>query len=983
MLLLWIICLLSIYVTSADVIADHVTWSPDENIQKKLEDFATILSALDAKPFVMGNSLVGRDHKAGPEISVSREGLKFTHGNSEVSISWNGNFKKGGRDVESFQIPYVKMKWKDGSIILNDLVSMKPVTQEDDVKVEYKLIEYSQQEHPVDMIIHDNTAELNDTPRQFSRRINEEGRLKQCYLSKREEKIIFQASVHIGSITEGMLWYIAHNNIVITKDEMLKIKVLMESLKDYRELERRIFSAKITENSNFIICISDILKFKVTQVDLNRLKSIFLFFPPRIDMFEQDEMKEASKDVLNNIKERISNLDASVKNFVSLFAEQDDAYTLETYYDSLYNLIREWRHFNTEVLTIEKLETHYSPELVRAVNDKYTLHRVESVELIGEDCEFKYEDLQRTFGSIIDGIVDDKYQIISIMGEQSTGKSTLLSLLFNAQFVSKISTRHAETIGISISRSALVFEPDSPKLLLQDGEGLFGMDIKESTSADIGAVETTRTRNMYFCLATTTLSIFRMKFADIETGEQRYAVLKRVLEIYGKYTKSINRKCHILFIFQDSDQDEVLIQQKSILFSKKLDDIIDSQHKTLFHFSYRFIVNPRINMALYLQQVHYLSVMIHSGHYGRLERKNTLWSTASSTQRFFEDNSPYEITGLLDGMKTIIEFTATIKGEFEVMGLATMQKLLEWGPARRELEASRVRSEYKYIGLIGNSNDDESTYFDNTIQMINDAKVPMKEKKDEIISRFKRDFGNIDQLLLKKTDLTLAESNIVIAYNDLDKKLEKAMSSQLAIDAVDYITEYIDVIIETLFEIDVGDLYTGMETLILIIHCFVPSNEKVSVFVGEFQALNDKVREFWIKFRKIVINGFKKNCKKFIINDKGIKGFYPDLKIDVDKLKTAHKKLSNNCTIDGGPDDIDILVREFERMAKERVFDKNGEVERRFFAEISDNLYEKYKLIHQGKPNRNKARFKEASISDLNISIDNIYSRHVKDYLKS
>lgn len=985
-LLLWVICLISIYIASADVIANHVVWSPDEHIQKKAEDFATVLSALDAKPFVIGKGLVGRDHKAGPEIVVSKEGLKFTHDNSQVSVSWDGNFKKGGIDVESFQIPHVRMKWKDGSITFNDLFSVKCVTQEDDVKIEYKLTEYSGQERLADTGTDNASPELDDTPKQFSRRISEEGRVKQCYLSKREEKIIFQASVHIGSITEGMLWYIDHNSIVITEAEILGVKTIMENLKAYRELERSIFSAKITRNSNFIIHISDGLKFKVTQVDLNRLKSIFLFFPPRLDMIDQDGLEETFRAVLEQIKERVANLDTSVKNFVSLFAGQDDVYILETYCDSLYSLIREWNHFNTEILTIDGLKAYYSPELVRVVDDRSTFHRVRSVELVGEDCEFKYDDLKRTFGTVIDGIKDDNYQIVSIMGEQSTGKSTLLSFLFNAQFVSKISTRHAETIGISMSQSALVFEPDSFRILLQDGEGLFGMDIKESTSTDIGAVETTRTRNMYFCLATTTLSIFRMKFADIETGEQRYAVLKRVLGIYGKYASSIHRKCHILFIFQDSDQDEVLIQQKSMLFSEKLDDITDPQHRALFSFSYHFVVSPRINMPLYLNQVHYLSVMIHSGHYGRLERKNTLWNIAESTQRFFGDSSPYEIRSLLDVMKEIIEFTATIRGEFEVMGLATMQKLLEWGPSRRELEASRVRSGYNYIGLIDDPDaryEDGSTYFDNTMQLIKDAKAPMKEKKDEIIARFKRDFGNVDQLLLKETDLTLTESNIVIAYRDLDNKLMKAMFSQLAVDAADYITEYIDAAIEPLFEIDVGGLYTGMETLILVIHCFVPSKEKVSVFVGGFQALDDKVREFWIKFRKIVINEFKKNCKKFIEDDKGTKGFYPGLKIDVEKLKRAHETLANTCDIDGGPGDIDILVGEFERMARERVFGKNGEAEKSFFAEISDNLYGKYKLVHKDKSSRNKARFREVSILDLNMSNNNIYSRHVKDYLKS
>lgn len=757
----------------------QVTWNQDLDIGPsdlaKGSSFVTFMDALRIKPYLYG--AYAKDHRK----NIALEDVGITTRSIKISDTVVAVCKEDTWTLDSDNVQGIRFRLDRNHVIIHDLLRVKV----EDGRLVLWLMDY-----PKYLKV---KVEKLGKPRIFHIRKTKDGRMGQGYLLKDNDAIIFRPAIHISSIAEGMMWYTTNMDVTLSKTELRLFGELVETTKAFLEAKNAVLDANI-EGSDTV----DINDVQVNRADLRILKSLFLHFPIQSD--REYDVDLTSKRLLNTIIDKAKKLKKAVRDLAIQLLnenERDNEYIIAIYCMNIYNLINEWRHFDLYDLNIEvpisrhegqikdgkfRLATHYNPELVEG-DSEFSFSQYDSRELVGDDFRFVLDEQE--FSKLVKTIPTKKYRVVSIVGEQSTGKSTLLNFLFNTFFKSKISTRLAETIGISISRSTFRSIDDN-SLIVIDCEGLFGMDKKEEIGlegrieAHHDKIETTRMKYAFLCLLLTDLFIFRMKFSDIKTAEEKYTRLQRILDAFARNPlvdeEEIKRR-HILFIFQDVEQQEHIIREEFAYFANKLSSMIkDIQHH--FKFSVFFLVNPNYFMGTYMRQVHELSAMIHYDTYSHIAVENTGAKIAHDIDDVFFPKDPVNDCNAVQLFGNIKDTVETIQGSRElirditVVMQCTGTVIVKFGQEEFKNDIKLVEEELpqvpfdKYIG----------EYKGYARKCKNRLNSIIKKKK----KKFKKEIGKCEyNIVTDEEPMEDNEKSVYEFYKELVKELIEKMMDAL------------------------------------------------------------------------------------------------------------------------------------------------------------------------------------------------------------
>lgn len=195
------------------------------------------------------------------------------------------------------------------------------------------------------------------------------------------------------------------------------------------------------------------------------------------------------------------------------------------------------------------------------------------------------------------------YKVLSILGGQSGGKSTLLNHLFHTKFAVLDASKgiHQTTLGIWISPG------DTKKVLVFDVEGTDSKERGEENTAFEG-------KTSLFSLALSEILIINVNMKDIGSLKaSNYSLLKFVLELNLQlFQKSKTSKTLLLFAVRDWDSDvpaERIKQQLSKdmegMWSSinKPSEFADSPLNKFFDVDFHLLSHFRYEKPQFLQQV--------------------------------------------------------------------------------------------------------------------------------------------------------------------------------------------------------------------------------------------------------------------------------------------------------------------------------------------------------------------------------------------
>ena len=185
-----------------------------------------------------------------------------------------------------------------------------------------------------------------------------------------------------------------------------------------------------------------------------------------------------------------------------------------------------------------------------------------AVQLINEDKEFSQE-LPVYFQQCLKGRdIDQNYHVISVFGSQSSGKSTLLNLLFNTKFdtMDAHNKRQQTTKGIWLSHTT---EVNTNKGTTTDpGSDIFILDVEGSDGAERGEDQDFERKAALFAIAVSEVMIINLWEQQIGLYQgNNMGLLKTVFEVnlslFGKNSKQLEEsqsqkhKMLLLFVIRD------------------------------------------------------------------------------------------------------------------------------------------------------------------------------------------------------------------------------------------------------------------------------------------------------------------------------------------------------------------------------------------------------------------------------------------------
>ncbi|CAB4255544.1 similar to Saccharomyces cerevisiae YOR165W SEY1 GTPase with a role in ER morphology [Maudiozyma barnettii] len=186
-----------------------------------------------------------------------------------------------------------------------------------------------------------------------------------------------------------------------------------------------------------------------------------------------------------------------------------------------------------------------------------------AVQLINEDKEFS-QGLPVYFNNCLGGRdIDQNYHVISVFGSQSSGKSTLLNLLFNTNFdtMDAHEKRQQTTKGIWLSHTQAV---NTNRGVRSDpGSDIFILDVEGSDGAERGEDQDFERKAALFAIAVSEVMIINLWEQQIGLYQgNNMGLLKTVFEVnlslFGKNSKRSDASSHsqkhkmlLLFVIRD------------------------------------------------------------------------------------------------------------------------------------------------------------------------------------------------------------------------------------------------------------------------------------------------------------------------------------------------------------------------------------------------------------------------------------------------
>lgn len=171
---------------------------------------------------------------------------------------------------------------------------------------------------------------------------------------------------------------------------------------------------------------------------------------------------------------------------------------------------------------------------------------VPSCQVVDGESEFNAEGIEEFFSSVNLEHVGRDYQVVAIMGPQSSGKSTLMNTVFGTSFqeMNALTGRQQTTKGIWLAKSPKI---DEPTTLVMDLEGNDGRERGEDDTSF-------ERQTALFALAVADVVLINMWAKDIgrETGAGK-PLLKTIFQVNLRlFTPAPNkRKTVLLFVFRD------------------------------------------------------------------------------------------------------------------------------------------------------------------------------------------------------------------------------------------------------------------------------------------------------------------------------------------------------------------------------------------------------------------------------------------------
>ena len=178
----------------------------------------------------------------------------------------------------------------------------------------------------------------------------------------------------------------------------------------------------------------------------------------------------------------------------------------------------------------------------------------EAIQLINEDKHFNQDTLKYFNECMENRNVGLDYHVISVFGSQSSGKSTLLNILFNTRFdtMDALVKRQQTTKGIWVAhtKNVLLTSPDTSI----DIPELFVLDVEGSDGSERGEDQDFERKAALFAISVSEVLIVNMWEQQIGLYQgNNMALLKTVFEVnlslFGKNTNE--HKLLLLFVIRD------------------------------------------------------------------------------------------------------------------------------------------------------------------------------------------------------------------------------------------------------------------------------------------------------------------------------------------------------------------------------------------------------------------------------------------------
>ncbi|CCF59289.1 hypothetical protein KAFR_0G02570 [Kazachstania africana CBS 2517] len=190
-------------------------------------------------------------------------------------------------------------------------------------------------------------------------------------------------------------------------------------------------------------------------------------------------------------------------------------------------------------------------------NHDHTLGH-ESIQLVNESKEFSTEllpYLQKIASSNVDNLVQphESYHVISVFGSQSSGKSTLLNILFNTTFDTMDAKvkRQQTTKGIWLSHTKQVNTTKSANTPL--ASDMFILDVEGSDGAERGEDQDFERKAALFAISVSEVLIVNLWEQQIGLYQgNNMGLLKTVFEVnLSLFGKRHEHKILLLFVIRD------------------------------------------------------------------------------------------------------------------------------------------------------------------------------------------------------------------------------------------------------------------------------------------------------------------------------------------------------------------------------------------------------------------------------------------------
>lgn len=596
----------------------RASW-PSSHVHESSNKFIGLLSAIRLRYYIYGvYTYILKDLLVGPKVEIRASGI-FVHG-TDTEITWTDgavSFRSVPvLEERSERIQGINFVIRGNIVVIEGLVQVTVTSDGRTVETIDVIADHS----------FENPLKIKGARSYY--RTDHGKRVKQFILASHGGVDTFSHSIHIGAVNEGMLFKM-RSGVELPDAEISLLLDLYRAIRDYHGMSQAILRISDEDESLTTQVFDGIVEIpespeEVPCSDIVALhKFIQGFLQSRIS--REPRLTKTSKLVLEKIKSMhlaITDAIYAYNNAVclafSVASSIQDRVENEVM-PSIFQIVSSWTVIPPPLLAdnAELTTRGYYPITFRGDNT-FKFPTYSPVTLV-QDKFVLNPELEDPWGELMNGISGKNYRIIATIGKQSSGKSTMQYSSLSIPFGTKISTRFAETIGISIGRSPLQ-NPAAPfAVLALDGEGLLGTDVEDR----IHDVETTRMKNMLLCLCLSDLFVFRLSYSDLHTSEHTFVGIEKVLGVMSRNLEGLKRTCRIIFVFQDYDSQ--VVDDPNQILAKHLSKMTAvTSNPEMFHFSTFCFPNPNIDMIGYLKAAHDFSALIHYNANGMFGGETTV-----------------------------------------------------------------------------------------------------------------------------------------------------------------------------------------------------------------------------------------------------------------------------------------------------------------------------------------------------------------------